>query len=175
MMFPKKYTVIISCTIICQYTHGSNTNLEMYSFGIRGNWYEKTLFNPNNQSSFCDGGCSFNEFWRISKWITPFISSCFAAWSRETWSLKNPVWKIEYQYNYQSVEQSFTSGPTIPCGSVIVATISRATSIASLSAHKTLMYLDWFIITKYLQSLVFLQDLMFELLYEKVYLSFLET
>lgn len=42
-------------------THGSKTSLVMYSLGMRGSWYEKTLFSPSIQRRWSDEGVVFNE------------------------------------------------------------------------------------------------------------------
>ena len=86
----------IMFTLILVYTYGSNTSLEMYSFGILGSWYENTFCNPTSHRRVCLEGCLLNELPTTWNSITPLFSSQRAASSLALWVPGySPPWNKE--------------------------------------------------------------------------------
>lgn len=63
-------------------THGSKTKRVMYSFGIRGSWWENTFCKPTSHIMIFLFGFWFREFPTTWNSITPLRSSSLAASSR---------------------------------------------------------------------------------------------
>ena len=81
---------------VADYHHTSRV---MYSFGIRGSWWENTFWRAINQSIVCLGTLSVRLLAMQWKAITPFLSSILAASSRGACS-GNIAWKLDNFYFY---------------------------------------------------------------------------
>ena len=68
--------------ILSNRTHGSKTKRVMYSFGIRGSWWENTFCKPTSHIMIFLFGFWFREFPTTWNSITPLRSSSLAASSR---------------------------------------------------------------------------------------------
>lgn len=81
--YNKHHVLFISLMkLLCSCTHGSKTKRVMYSFGIRGSWWENTFCKPTSHIMIFLFGFWFREFPTTWNSITPLRSSSLAASSR---------------------------------------------------------------------------------------------